>query len=132
MSARHPAVLKWEEDLKQAFDGIDRELEEKYGHEYPLHPNRPAPGVTANPEDDGLFNVGASFTPGYGSRLGRGYVINIRMATLARVPADVQEQIEDEVAAMLRDRLPAIFPGRDLRVDRDGHVFKLTGDLSVR
>ena len=53
------------------------------------------------------------------------------MVTLARVPADVQEQMENEVAVMLRERLPSIFPGRDLRVERDGHVFKITGDLSV-
>lgn len=131
MSARHPAVLQWEADLKQAFDAIDRELEERYGDQYPLHPNRPARGATANPEDDGLFNVGASFTPGYGSQHGRGYVINVRMSTLARVPAGMQDRIEDEVAVLLRERLPALFPGRDLRVERDGHAFKITGDLSV-
>jgi glycine/D-amino acid oxidase-like deaminating enzyme len=131
MSARHPVVLRWEEDLKKAFDEIDHALEARYGDQYPLRPSRPAQGTTANPEDDGLFNVGASFTPGYGSKLGRGYVINVHMSTWARVPADRQELIEEEVAALLRERLPALFPGRDLRVDRDGHVFKITGDLSI-
>lgn len=129
--SRHPLVIAWEEKLKRVFDEIDHELEERYGDRYPLHPNRPTRGETANPEDDGLFNVGASFTAGYGSQRGRGYVVSVRMVTLARVPADVQEQMENEVAVMLRERLPSIFPGRDLRVDRDGHVFKITGDLSV-
>jgi hypothetical protein len=131
MSARHPSVLVWEDKLKQAFDEIDAELEEQYGDRYPLHPNRPPLGTTANPEDDGLFNVGASFTAGYGSEHGRGYVINVRMATLVRVPPDVQEVMEVQVAEMLRARLPSFFPGRELRVERDGHVFKITGDLSV-
>lgn len=129
--SRHPLVIAWEEKLKRVFDEIDHELEERYGDRYPLHPNRPTRGETANPEDDGLFNVGASFTAGYGSQRGRGYVVSVRMVTLARVPADVQEQMENEVAVMLRERLPSIFPGRDLRVERDGHVFKITGDLSV-
>lgn len=129
--SRHPLVIAWEEKLKRVFDEIDHELENRYGDRYPLHPNRPTRGETANPEDDGLFNVGASFTAGYGSQRGRGYVVSVRMVTLARVPADVQEQMENEVAVMLRERLPSIFPGRDLRVERDGHVFKITGDLSV-
>ncbi|HMO51669.1 MAG TPA: hypothetical protein PKE26_10695 [Kiritimatiellia bacterium] len=129
--ARHPLVIAWEENLKRIFDDIDHELEAEYGDRYPLHPNRPPQGATANPEDDGLFNIGASFTAGYGSEHGRGYILNVRMVTLARVPADVQAYMEDRVVERLRERLPAIFPGKDLRVERDGHVFKITGDLSV-
>ncbi len=131
MSARHPAVLKWEQDLKRIFDGIDHELEERYGADYALRPNRPERGATANPEDDGLFNVGASFSAGYGSKRGRGYIISVRMATINRIPPPVQDHMEEEVAAMLRARLPEAFPGRDLRVERDGHVFKITGDLRL-
>lgn len=129
--SRHPLVIAWEEKLKLVFDEIDHELEERYGDRYPLHPNRPARGETANPEDDGLFNVGASFTAGYGSQHGRGYIVSARMVTLARVPPEIQEMLETKVADMLRERLPSIFPGRDLRVERDGHVFKIAGDLSV-
>jgi hypothetical protein len=129
--SRHPRAVAWEETLKRVFDEIDHALEARYGDRYPLHPNRPVQGATANPEDDGLFNVGAAFSAGYGSDWGRGYVVNVRMVTLSRVTAEVQEQMEDEVASMLRERLPGVFPGRDLRVERDGHVFKITGDLSL-
>lgn len=131
VSSRHPKVVAWEDKLKTVFDEIDRELEARYGDHYPLHPNRPPRGTTANPEDDGLFNVGASFSAGYGSQHGRGYIIRVRMVTLARVPTDLQTQMEDEVVARLRERLPEIFPGRFLAVQRDGHVFKITGDLSL-
>lgn len=129
--ARHPRAVAWEEKLKEVFDDIDHELEDAYGDRYNLHPSRPTRGETGNPESDGLFNVGASFSAGYGSEHGRGYVISVRMVTLDRVPPGFQEEIEDRVVAMLRDRLPAHFPGRDLRVERDGHVFKITGDLSL-
>ncbi|HMP90113.1 MAG TPA: hypothetical protein PJ991_07920 [Kiritimatiellia bacterium] len=129
--ARHPRAIAWEEKLKEVFDVIDHELEDEYGDRYNLHPTRPSRGQTANPESDGLFNIGASFTAGYGSEHGRGYVINVRMVTLDQVSPDFQEKMEDEVVAKLRERLPAHFPGRDLRVERDGHVFKITGDLSL-
>jgi len=128
---RHPKVIAWEENLKRVFDQIDHALEDKYGQQYQLHPSRPVRGATSNPEADGLFNVGASFTPGYGSASGRGYVVEVLMITLEFVPPEVQEQMENEVADMLRQSLPQYFPGRDLSVDRDGHVFKITGDLSV-
>ncbi len=129
--ARHPKAVAWEATLKQIFDQIDHELEERYGDQYPLHPNRPSHGETINPEDSGLFNIGASFTPGFGSQTGRGYVVNVRMVTLARVPLEVQDYMEEQVVGMLRERLPAVFPGRDLTIERDGHTFKITGDLSL-
>lgn len=131
MSLRHPRVIAWEAKLKRIFDQIDQTLEDRYGRRYPLHPARPPRGSTSNPEADGLFNIGASFTPGFGSKSGRGYVVDVRMMTLAGVPRDVQEKMEDEVAELLRSMLPEHFPGRDLRVARDGHVFKITGDLRI-
>lgn len=130
MSFRDPRVLAWEETLKRVFDEIDHQLEDQYGGTYPLHPARAARGKTANPESDGLFNIGASFSPGYGSRSGRGYVVDARMATPAAVPEHVILAIEEDVAARLRVLLPEHFPGRNLEVVRDGHVFKITGDLS--
>jgi hypothetical protein len=128
---RHPSVLRFEAKLKEAFDQIDHELEATYGHRYPRQAVRPESGVTGNPEMDGLFNVGAAYSVGYGSQLGEGYLVDVRMATWATVPAAEQEEIEARVVERLRDLLPIAFPGRHLAVDRDGHVFKIYGDLSL-
>jgi hypothetical protein len=128
---RGPRVRAWERKLKRVFDRIDDTLEERYGRLYKRHPNRPPRGTTANKESDGLFNVGASFSAGFGSELGRGYVVNVRMATLARVSPEDQKRIEDTVAERLKEELPKAFPGRELHVDRDGPVYKIYGDLSL-
>lgn len=131
MSFRDVRVQAFEETLKKVFDRIDRDLEERYGHLYPLHPARPARGATGNPEMDGLFDIGAVFSAGFGSQYGPGYVVDVRMVTLKDVPVDVQERMENEVVEMLRRYLPEAFPGRQLKVARDGHVFKIFGDLSI-
>jgi len=131
MSARHPKALAWERRLKRVFDGIDAELEAAYGDRYPLHPVRARRGRTADPAHDGLFDLGAAFSAGYGSEHGAGYIVRLRLATLARVPDSVIEEIEDFVVERLRAELPAAFPGRDLDVSRDGPVFKIHGDLSL-
>ena len=128
---RHPKAEAWELKLKIIFDQIDAELEEKYGHLYPLHPARPKHGTTANPEHSGLFNVRASFSGGFGSWLGAGYVVDVDLLTLSTVPARIEEQIEEEVVARLREELPQVFPGRNLEVTHDGRRFKIHGDLSL-
>lgn len=131
MSIRHPRAVKWEHTLKKVFDRIDHELESKYGSSYPLHPVRAQRGKTANPEDDGLFNVGADFSPGFGSRHGSGYIVRMRIATLSKVPKEVIEDMETFVVERLSTELPKAFPGRDLKITRDGPVFKIHGDLSL-
>jgi hypothetical protein len=131
MSFRDARVLRMERRLKTVFDRIDDHLEDKYGRDYPLHPARPRRGTTSNKEYDGLFNVGAVFSAGYGTEHGRGYVVEVQMATLADVPDDVRDTIEREVVAMLREELPKSFPNRELHVNRDGHVFKIYGDLRI-
>lgn len=131
MSLRHARALAWEEQLKRVFDRVDHALEDKYGHLYPLHPARPKRGDTSNPESDGLFNVGASFSAGYGSEHGPGYIVEVRISTLSRVPPDVEEKIDEEVVSMLREELAKEFPGRTLHVSRDGHIYKIHGDLSL-
>jgi hypothetical protein len=131
MPVRHPRAEQWESRLRQVFDGIDDYLEDRYGDRYPLHPARARRGETSRPEHSGLFNVGASFSAGFGSRHGPGYVVEVRMVTLSRVPQAVREQIEREVVDLLRRELPRAFPGRHLHVDRDGPVFKIYGDLGL-
>lgn len=128
---RHPRLIEFERRLKELFDEVDDVLEEWYGSRYDLHPARPVRGSTANKAHDGLFNVGASFTAGFGSRIGRGYVVQVDMATLGRVPPDVRETIEGEVVRLVTARLPEYFPDRSLRIDRDRHVYKIHGDLRL-
>ena len=124
-------LVNWERHLREMFDEIDDELEEKYGKTFPLHPARPGKGKTSSKEQDGLFNVGASFSAGFGSTYGRGYVVDVDMITLVRVPKEIRQMIEDEVILLVREKLPRYFPERNLNVARDGHVFKIYGDLSL-
>jgi len=128
-------VERWEARLKSVFDEIDAELEAEAertgGFGYALHPVRMPAGTTSNPEDDGLIEVGANFTAGIGSERGPGYVLRPRIATLDHVDAGEQAALEEEVARRVREKLPAAFPGRDLRVERDGACFKIFGDLSL-
>jgi hypothetical protein len=132
MSFRDPRVVSWESRLKAVFDDIDAVVEQEFDDVFPLRPNRPDVGETANPAADGLFELGAAFSAGYGSQHGRGYIVSIRVATLARVPSDRMEAIEQRVVSLLKERLPEAFPDRDLAVERDGHRFKIVGDLSIR
>ena len=127
---------RWEHRLKAIFDEIDAELEAeldsgRHGPKPSLHPARPPAGSTSNREDDGLFDLGAAFTVGIGSRHGPGYVVQARIATLDKIPPAAQKKLEDEVARRLRHKLPAAFPGVELHVDLDGHVYKIHGDLSL-
>jgi len=128
---KNPLLEKWEERLQDIFDKIDHILEEKYGHLYPLRPNRPAHKQGVTPDADGLFDLGVSFTVGLGSQLGPGYVFRVKLATLNRVPEELQEQIEDEVIQLLQKELPTYFPGKELKVGRDGKVYKIYGDLDL-
>jgi hypothetical protein len=128
---QHPKMKEWDDTLKSVFDGIDHYLEDKYGQSYSLHPNRPERGRTANPEMDGLFNVGASYTTGYGSRIGKGYVVDIHLSTLESKDPALLEKIETEVMALLKARLAEAFPGRTLFVEKEGHIMKIHGDLSL-
>jgi hypothetical protein len=125
------SLESFEDSLHSVLSEIDGALEERWGARWPLHPARPPRGTAANPQYDGLFRVTAAFSAGFGSRLGPGYLFRVEMSTLADVPAAEREAIEAEAAALLREGLARAFPGRDLRVDRDGPVLKIHGDLSL-
>lgn len=124
-------MTAWDSTMKSMFDEIDRYLEDKYKNLYPLHPNRPKEGATCNPEMDGLFNVGAGFSAGYGSKLGRGYVVDIHLSTLSSVETNLKSQIENDVMAQIKEKLPLKFPQNELNVSRDGNLIKIYGDLSL-
>lgn len=128
---KNPLLEKWEDKLQKIFNNIDHVLEEKYGELFPLRPNRPAHGEGVTPDADGLFDLGVSFSAGFGSKKGPGYVFRVKLATLRRVPEDLLEQIEDEVVDHLKARLPSEFPGKQLDVSRDGVVYKIHGDLDL-
>lgn len=120
---------KLEEKLKQIFDKIDDFLEDKYGGRFTLHPNRPPRGKTANKAHDGLFNVGATFSAGYGSKSGRGYVIEIDIRTLSQVPEQDRESIEKDVIQILEKELQENFPNRELKISKEGNYYKIHGDF---
>ncbi len=123
---------RWEDQLKKIFDEIDTEFEnEGHGTKFHRHPRRPPAFTTTNREDDGLFDLGAAFSVGIGSRHGRGYVIQARIATLDHVPTEIQKKFEDEVVRRLKEKLPEAFPGVKLHVNRDGRIYKIHGDLSL-
>lgn len=131
MSIRHSKAVEWERKLRRVFNRIDVELESEYGGRYPLHPARPEEGSTSNPSHDGLFDLGAAFSAGYGSEHGPGYIVRLRLATLRDVPERVIDEIEDRVIKRLREELPKAFPDRNLDVERDGELFKIHGDLGL-
>ncbi len=125
------ALEAFEDKLHGVLSEIDGALEERFGSRWPLHPARPPRGAAANPQYDGLFRVTASFTAGYGSKFGPGYVFRVEASTLASVPESEREAIEEAAVALLREGLARAFPGRDLRVDRDVAGYKIHGDLSL-
>jgi hypothetical protein len=127
----HPKTMEFDDRMKRLFDEVDDYIEDKYGGSYSLHPLRPARGETANPEADGLFNIGAVFTPGYGSELGRGYLIDVSMSTLDKVDEDVRCEIYEAIADKVRELLPLHFPERELTVRRDKNHFKIQGNFSL-
>ena len=128
---RHPKLAEWEDKLKKMFDEIDDYLEDKYGALYPLHPNRAKRGTTSNKEHDGLFNVGASFSAGFGSVYGRGYVIEVDLVTLSHIPGEVETEIQNDVLTLVQEKLKVFFPERKLDVSKDGRVYKIHGDFSL-
>jgi len=127
----HPRMTEFDNRMEKMFYEVDHYIEDLYGDRYPLHPVRPARGETANPEADGLFNIGAVFTPGFGSELGRGYTIDVSMATLENVEDSVRQEIYEAIAEKVRELLPVHFPERELTVSRDKNHFKIQGDFSL-
>ena len=128
---RHPNLIKWEKELKSVLDEIDVLLEERYGNKYDLHPARRKHGSTSNRSHDGLFDIRGDFTLGLGSNKGRGYVVDIDLKTLEKIPNAVIEQIENDTIKELKNRLSKAFPGKELTVEKDGNVIKIVGDLSL-
>ena len=124
-------MTEFDERMKKLFDEVDAFVEDLYGDKYILHPARPARGEAANPEADGLFNISANFTPGFGSDLGRGYLIDVSMVTLEKVDEDIRREIYQATADKIKELLPLHFSERELTVRRDRNHFKIQGDFSL-
>lgn len=131
MSMYHPKMVEFKRTFQRMFNEVDRDIEARFGDRYSLHPSRPRHGTTSDPSSDGLFNIGADFTPGYGSRYGRGYLIDVHMATLAEVPDDERWEIVQAVVEKLEELLPKYFPDRNLEIFCEGDHFKISGDFSL-
>lgn len=128
---RGKKVKEWERRLKTVFDSIDVDMEKKYGGKYQLRERRPKFGQTANSESNGLFNIGAVFSAGYGSKHGRGYIVRVLMLTSKRLPDHVHHKIQCEVVDFLKAKLPIAFPDNEMTIKHDGDIFKIVGDLSL-
>jgi hypothetical protein len=128
---RNPLVEAWEAKLNGLLRQVITKLEEDYGAVVPRHPARPAHGETPNPQNDGLFRITGTFTPGYGSQWGKGYVLDIEPVTLDEFPRETWATVEAEACRMIQEGLEAVLPGRGLELKRDGSVWKIIGDLAL-
>ncbi|THB62498.1 MAG: hypothetical protein D6B26_07930 [Spirochaetaceae bacterium] len=117
--------------MQKMFREIDAELEGQFGSKFPLHPSRAPEGATSNPSMDGLFNVGATFSAGYGSEYGRGYVVDVHIVTLAKVSDEEKMEIYSAAVDLIKEKLPIFFPERDMKVKFDKNVYKIIGDFRL-
>ncbi|WKC87795.1 hypothetical protein [Borreliella japonica] len=108
---------------------VDFVLEEEFGNSYDIHPNRPFRGKTANGLLDGLFSVTTTFTLGYGSKFGRGYLIIIEILTLSFVNDEFWDKINKKGIEIFREGLRNKFPSKDLDIVLDGNVYKIVGSI---
>ena len=129
--ASHPKQIVLEETIQKMCNDLDIYLEDHFGSNYPLHPNRPKRGMTASGIYDGLFSTTAVFTLGYGSKSGRGYIITIEIRTLSNVNKVDRDTIEESGIEYFKTLLPQFFPERKLIVVKDKNVYKLVGDFSL-
>lgn len=110
---------------------LDNKLEDCFGVRFNLHPNRPKRGTGANPSFDGLFATTVAFTLGYGSKFGRGYIVNIDIRTLECISAHDRELINTCAFEFLTENISVYVPGRELSVVHDGRLIKIIGDFSL-
>ena len=127
----HPKQEELETRLDAMCMDLDNYLEDQYRDIFPLHPNRPGRGAGANPSYDGVFATSISFTLGYGSQYGRGYLVIIDVRTLSRVSDTQREEINNRAFIYIQSALPKCFPERKLEIVRDGNLLKIIGDFSL-
>lgn len=127
----HPKQEELESTLSMLCQNLDDYLEDLYGTKYRIHPNRLKRGSGSNPSFDGLFSTALAFTLGYGSNSGRGYVVEVDIRTLDRVPPEERQEINDAAFSYLQNNIKTMFPNRDLSIVKDGKLMKIVGDFSL-
>ncbi len=131
MSISNPNQEKFDHSLRLLCNELDEYLENRFGHLYQLHPNRLKRGKAGNVSYDGLFSTGTKFTLGYGSKSGKGYLVDIEIITLDTVSKEDRMMIDQEAVQFITKKLPHYFPSRILKVIHEGKVFKIVGDFSL-
>lgn len=127
----HPKQEELEMHMTELCKALDNHLEDLFGDTYKLHPNRMKRGSGANPSFDGLFSTSCAFTLGFGTKTGRGYVVNIDIRTLDRVSPEAKQEIQDRAFDFIAENLKTFFPERSLVVVRENNLLKIVGDFSL-
>lgn len=127
----HPKQEELERQMSELCQALDNHLEDIYGEHYSIHPNRLKRGMGSNPSFDGLFSTSCSFTLGYGTKSGRGYLVNVEIRTLDRIPFEEKAQIQDHAFDYIAENLKTFIPGRELEVIRENNLMKIVGDFSL-
>ena len=127
----HPKQEELENELANLCRNLDNHLEDKYGQKYRIHPNRLKRGAGSNPRFDGLFSTSIAFSLGYGSKSGRGYIVEVDIRTLDRVTEGDRQKILEDAFDYIKDNLKIYLPERELDIVKDGEVMKIVGDFSL-
>ena len=127
----HPKQEALEEKMSLLCQSLDNHLEDLYGSHYKIHPNRMKRGKGSNPSFDGLFSTSLAFTLGYGSKYGRGYVVNVDIRTLEKVSPYDMVKIRAEAFSYISRNLKTFIPGHEFEIVQDGEVMKVVGDFSL-
>ncbi len=120
-----------EDQLFDALEKTDAEMERRYGDRFELHPARLPNGQAARRQYDGLFSLSAGFSAGFGSQFGPGYALDLRLVTLEAVPEDFRAQFEEEAIAFLQKELDQTMPERKMKIVKDVNGWKIVGDLHI-
>ena len=127
----HPKQEELENELANLCRNLDNHLEDKYGQKYRIHPNRLKRGAGSNTRFDGLFSTSIAFSLGYGSKSGRGYIVEVDIRTLDRVTEEDRQKILEDAFDYIKDNLKIYLPERELDIVKDGEVMKIVGDFSL-
>jgi hypothetical protein len=127
----HPKQEELENELAKLCANLDNYLEDKYGKKYRIHPNRLKRGAGSNPRFDGLFSTSIAFSLGYGSKTGRGYIVEVDIRTLDKVTEEDRKQIDEDAFNYISNNLKLCLPERELSIVKDGNVMKIVGDFSL-
>ena len=127
----HPKQEELEDRMSLLCQELDNHLEDVFGTRYTIHPNRLKRGQGSNPIYDGLFSTSMAFTLGYGSKYGRGYVMNVEIRTLDRVSQYDMADIKADAFSFVRQNLKTYIPEHELDIVQDGPVMKVIGDFNL-